>query len=218
MYCGPVMSTTATQKKLHKELMKSLSGLNRGLLIDADSKTESNEESEVEDIIEALESSLPSSTDKDDVVPFDWELRYGDWDLAYTSSSLTRYAGGLTGMHKLLPGGVVGKISLNVSDEVPQWIFTEAVSFELFGKKLGVDVVINGRIEPMVGMREVWQPEKADMFGWKFYAETWKSLRAFTNTTVTYMDEFVKISRGTTGSAIVFVRPQGAKVGEIEED
>lgn len=201
--------------------MRSLSGLNRGLLIDADSRTESDEESDVEDIVEALESSLSSSSDNDNnnnngAPLFDWDLRYGDWDLAYTSSSLTRYAGGLTGMHKLLPGGVVGNITLNVSDEVSQWVFTERMTFELFGREFKVNVVINGRVEASNGGREVWMPEKADMFGWKFYAETWKSLRAFTNTTVTYMDEFVKIHRGTTGSAIVFVRPQAEALKDVD--
>lgn len=192
----------STRTKLHDDLIVALRGLNRGLDFDADAEAEVDTEALVEDAIEALEES-PGAT-----APTADPLRHGNWVLAYSSSSLTRYAGGLTGMHKLLPGGTVGDITLEVDEDVSTWKFCEKLSFEIFGRELGLDVLVDGRVRALDAEREVWLPENARFFGFKFQAETWKSLRAFTNGTVTHLDEKVKIARGTTGAATVFVRPE----------
>ena len=193
---------TRRPTKLHTELLDALCDLNRGLDIDPDETTESADEARVEDAIESLESTF------DVAKPTASESRFGTWQFAYSSSTMTRYTGGLTGMHKFFPGGAVGPITLQVDSDESTWIFRESISYELFGRDLAVDVQVEGAVRAVNDTREAWAPEKVRFYGIRLWAESWKPLRAFANTTVTYLDEHVKISRGSTGAAIVFVRPQ----------
>ncbi len=196
------MIQTRKPTKLHTELLDSLRDLNRGLDFDADETTESDSEARVEDAIESLESSFAVAK------PTASESRFGTWQFAYTSSAMTRYIGGLTGMQRFFPGGVVGPITLEVDKDEGTWVFRESIAYELLGRELTVDIEVEGDVSALSDTREMWSPEKVRFYGFRLWAESWKSLRAFANTTVTYVDEHVKISRGPTGAAVVFVRPQ----------
>lgn len=201
----PVCCATAravSDQTVHSELLSALRGLNRGLDMDADTDAETEEESRVEDAIEALEAQNACTSPTTD------DRRLGEWELAYTSSALMRFTGGLTGMQKFLPGGTVGRITFAVDGDDATWDFRETLSFEILGRELETDVLVTGPVEALNETREVWSPEKVRFYFFNFFAESWKSLRSFTNCSITYLDEDVKITRGTTGTAVVFVRPE----------
>lgn len=178
--------------------------MNRGLDTDADA-AESLEEARVEDLIEALEASNTITS------PSTSPLRFGEWELAYTSSPLSRFSGGLTGLQKFLPGGLVGPIRYVADGDDATWEFRETLCFELFGREFETDAVVGGRVRAISEVREAWTPEKIKVYFLAFWADTWKTLRAFQIADVTYLDERVKVCRGQTGSSCLFVRPEVAE-------
>lgn len=196
--------TTQTRRPtaLHTELLNALKYVNRGLDIDADETTESATEARVEDAIESLESTF------DVAKPTSSPSRFGTWEFAYSSSAMTRYTGGLTGMQRFFPGGIVGAIILQVDEDEGTWLFRESIAYEIFGQEFDVEMEVEGPVRALNDTREVWTPKKVRFYGLRFWAESWKSLRAFANTNVTYVDDYVKICRGPTGAAVVFVRSQ----------
>lgn len=155
---------------------------------------------QIEDAIEGLE-------DLNEIeLPTKHEFMAGDWELIYTSSSITRYFGSVTGFHRLLPEGNVGKIVQTIDTEDGTSVFRERISFELpiFGNEMESDAVCYGKLRAASETRQTWEPEYVQFYFFKRFADGWKTLRAFQVADTTYLDEDIRITRGQTGNVNVF--------------
>jgi hypothetical protein len=202
--CASRNSAPNDVSQLRIALVDALAGLNRGLDFDPDAATEAPEEAAVEDLAEQLEDSNPSArpTRSPDMT--------GSWELIYSSSTLVRFTGGLTGLHKYLPEGTVGRICQILEPEDGKCSFTEQLSFVLpvVGKRVTVEAVAAGRLRTASDTRQVWEPQTIKASWYRSWAESWKSLRPFTNVDTTYLDRYIRITRGPTGSMNIFARTQ----------
>ena len=133
---------------------------------------------------------------------------FGQWRLIYTSSSITRYFGGLNGLQRLLPDGAVGRIAQNLDEELGSATITERLFFDVpfRADRASVDAVVTGKFRATSQTRFVWSPEKVRVAWFSWFAETWKTVRAFQVSDVTYLDEDLRITRGQNGSAFVYER------------
>lgn len=177
--------------------------LNRGLSIDPDSPAETELESVVEDLAEQLEDANFCAA------PTAASEMNGSWDLLYTSSTLTRFHGGVSGLHKFVEGRV-GRITQEIDMESGVSTFYETISYEIpFVKKATeVKVVAAGKIRAVTATRQMWVPESIKAAWFQIWAESWKSVRAFAVAETTYLDEELRITRGQTGTLTVFGRTQ----------
>ena len=130
----------------------------------------------------------------------------GKWKLAYTSSSITRFFGGLSGLQRLLPEGGVGEITQTISLEDGIATFDEILEYELpiLGNKMQHTIQVDGNLRALDEERQIWEPEKIRFFRLNWWADSWKTLRAFQVADVTYLDKKWRIARGQTGSVSVF--------------
>lgn len=181
-------------------------GLDRGLSADFDAEDESDAEGVVEDLAERLEDiggDTPATTSP---------LMSGSWELLYTSSTLTRFHGGLSGLQKYVDGEV-GRITQVIDTESGVCNFYEQIAYDLpvVGKPAEVTVVVNGKIRAVNETRQMWTPETIKASWFKLWAESWKSVRAFTIAETTYLDKELRITRGQTGSLTIYGRTQPGK-------
>lgn len=176
--------------------------MNRGLAIDADSLTTGAQEAEVEDLIEQIEDLNATE------VPTKDPRMSGLWELAYTSSSITRYFGGATGLQRLLPQGEVGRVEQHIDLENGMCEIREELSFEMpvIGKQMKNVAVAKGKIKATSEARQMWDPEEVTFYFFKQFADGWKTLRAFQIADTTFLDDTMRITRGQTGSVNVFVK------------
>lgn len=176
--------------------------MNRGFSIDADSPTTGAQEGEVEDLIEQIEDLNTSE------VPTKDARMSGLWELAYTSSSITRYFGGATGLQRLLPQGEVGRVEQHIDPENGTSEIREELLFEIpvLGKQMKNVAIAKGKIRATGEARQMWDPEEVTFYFFKQFADGWKTLRAFQITDTTFLDETMRITRGQTGSVNVFVK------------
>ncbi|PXF46896.1 Chromoplast-specific carotenoid-associated protein C1, chromoplastic [Gracilariopsis chorda] len=185
---------------LKERLLSGIDNLDRGLSIDPDADTMTPEEADVEDLIEELEDNYPPQ------VPTKDPRNSGSWRLKYTSSSITRYFGGVTGLQRLLPNASVGEIIQEIDSEGGKCMFSEKISFEvpIVGNEVCLDIRIEGRMRAASEERQLWEPEsvKCGVFSW--FADSWKTFRAFQVADITYLDDELRITRGQTGSVSVF--------------
>jgi hypothetical protein len=181
----------------------ALAGLNRGLSLDPDAETETPAEAMVEDLAERLEDA---NTCED---PTRSLLMSGSWELIYTSSTIARFHGGLSGMQKYVEGKV-GRIWQVIDLEDGSCVFNEQISYKLpiVQKPSTVTVVVGGRIRAVSETRQMWDPETIKASWFQLWAESWKSVRAFTIAETTYLDKELRITRGQTGSMNIFARTQ----------
>lgn len=191
-----------TVNELKKALMHQLEGVNRGLEITSDPETMTDMESEIEDTLEALEDNCASS------IPTKDANMSGSWRLIYTSSSITRYFGGVTGLHRILPEGKVGEIVQSIDAENGKCNFVEKVGFRvpLAKNEVWVQIRAEGRIQSMSEVRQLWDAETVRCGFFRWFADNWKPLRAFQIADNTYLDGDVRITRGQTGSVNVYER------------
>lgn len=197
--------------ELQSSLMNGLKDMNRGLDIDADAETMNDDEAYIEDVIELLED------EHGQFITGDYD---GDWELIYTSSGITRYFGGVTGLQRLLPNGSTQTIIMNMNREDGKCQFTETITFDapIFGKQT-IQVIAQGDVlltppqsfspseqQQQQQQRVNWDPKTVQIAGFNLYAENWKTLRAFQIGDVTFMDGTFRILRGQTGSVHVFRR------------
>lgn len=190
------INTSALKQRLHT----ALRGLNRGLSIDPDAETMNDDEEAVEDLVDDLEHLNNIR------VPTRDARMFGLWELVYTSSSITRYYGGATGLQKYLPEGRVGKIEQYIDAEDGTCEFREVISFEvpLLGKQLEGVATAKGMLRATSETRQIWEPRRVEFYFLKQFADSWKTLRAFQVADTTYLDEGLRITRGQTGSVNVF--------------
>lgn len=190
---------------LKHRLLQALSGLERGLSIDADSPTMDDDEALVEDLIERIEDLNEAD------VPTKDPRMSGTWELLYTSSSITRYFGGATGLQRLLPAGEVGWIRQHVDPENGTSEMSELLRFEVpvVGTPMENVAVAKGKIRATSKVRQVWDPEDVKFYFFKQFADGWKTLRAFQIADTTFLDETLRITRGQTGSVNVFAKSDG---------
>lgn len=180
--------------------------LDRGLGLDPDAEAETAAEEAVEDLAERLEdaNACAAPTASPDMS--------GSWDLLYTSSTLTRFHGGLSGMHKYVDG-TVGRITQEIDTETGICTFYEQIAYALpvLNKAAQVTVTVTGRIRAVNETRQMWAPETISASWFKLWAESWKSVRAFAIAETTYLDRDLRITRGQTGSLTIYGRTQPAK-------
>lgn len=183
-------------------MLEALDGLDRGLSIDPDAATMGKQEALVEDLIEKLEDI--NTVD----IPTKDPRLLGAWQLMYTSSSITRFFGGVTGVQRLLPEGEIGRIVQFIDLENGTSRFTEQVSYELpiVGKTVTSEAVVEGKIRPSSAVRLLWDAERVKMSWFSWFADGWKTMRAFRISDITYLDDNLRITRGQTGSVNVFAR------------
>ncbi|CAN8077065.1 unnamed protein product [Agarophyton chilense] len=187
---------------LKKQLFSQLDGFNRGLDVDPDSDTMTSEEADVEETIEALEDDFPAQ------LPTKDSRMHGRWRLAYTSSAITRYFGGVSGLQRLLPNATVGTIIQLIDPEDGTSTFKENITFELpvIGNKVTLNIQVQGRLRATNEERQIWEPENVKCGVLSWFADNWKTFRAFQVTDVTYLDDELRITRGQTGGVAVFER------------
>lgn len=144
----------------------------------------------------------------DCVVPTRDARVFGTWKLIYTSSSITRYFGGLTGLQRLLPDGSVGRIRQTIDAEDGTSVFDECISCDVpfRSRRANLLATVTGKIRSTSETRQVWQPETVRLAGFSRFAETWKTLRAFQVADITFLDDQLRITRGQNGSVCVFAR------------
>lgn len=184
---------------LKTRLLQSLSSLDRGLTIDPDAEVLTPEEAVVEDIIILLEDASPQ------VAPTSSPDLAGTWELLYTSSSITRFFGGVTGLTRLLPAAETGSIQQVIDAEDGTSRYVERMRFELplFGEKEWV-AEAEGKFRGSSEVRMLWEPENVKVGWFSWFADSWKTLRAFQVSDITYLDDTLRITRGTTGSVNVY--------------
>lgn len=177
--------------------------LNRGLNLDSDADSETDAEERVEDLAEKMEDRNPCA------VPTASSDMDGKWELIYTSSSLTRFHGGLSGIQKYVDG-TVGRITQEIDTESGLCTFYEQISYlmPVVKKPADVTVVVTGKIRAVNETRQMWTPENITASWFKLWAESWKSVRAFTVAETTYLDSELRITRGQTGSLTIYGRTQ----------
>lgn len=209
--CKLNQSSKKDLSSLRLALVDACTGLNRGLDFDPDAQVETEEEASVEDLAESLED-LNACT-----APTQSENLNGSWDLLYTSSTLARYTGGLSGLHKYVDGKV-GRITQYIDADDGTCTFSEQISYSLpvVNRASSVTVVIFGRIRDIDETRQIWYPETIKAAWLRLWAENWKSLRAFTSSHTTYLDKYIRITRGQTGSLSIFGRTQETEDSENE--
>lgn len=180
--------------------------LNRGLAIDPDAAMETDFEALVEDLAEQVEDSNTCAA------PTTASEVNGSWELLYTSSTLTRFHGGLSGLHKFVEGSV-GRITQEIDMESGTSTFYETIIYELPLVKKAVEakVIVSGKIRAVNATRQMWVPESIKASWFQIWAESWKSVRAFTVAETTYLDDQLRITRGQTGSLTIFGRTQAQK-------
>lgn len=179
------------------------SSLNRGLSLDPDADSETAAEELVEDLAEQLEDRNPCA------VPTASPDMDGKWELIYTSSSLTRFHGGLSGIQKYVDG-TVGRITQDIDTESGVCTFYEQIAYQMpvVRKPAEVTVTVTGKIRAVNETRQMWTPETINAAWFKLWAESWKSVRAFTIAETTYLDKELRITRGQTGSLTIYGRTQ----------
>lgn len=182
--------------------MGRLEGYNFGLDFDPDAEDLGDDENAIEDIIEQIEDTNDSELSTTD------PRMNGTWDLVYTSSTISRYYGGLTGVHSYLPEGAVEEIKQEINIEDATCTMTERIRFEIpFSEREGhITVKVIGKLRLMGENRMVWNAENVMVGIFKWFAEGWKSLRAMTIVDLTYLNESVRIVRGQTGAVHVFIK------------
>lgn len=193
-------SARADTSAVKTALMASLVGVKRGILTNPDEGI-SAEEERVEELVESLEALNTCA------IPTQSQHLDGRWRLIYTSSSITRFFGGVTGLQRLLPEGRTGEIFqvMNTEDGVMQ--FEEQLLFEL--PIVGVikwNVLIEGVLRASSPTRQVWEAETVKLAFFKWFADGWKTVRAFQISDITYLDDGVRITRGQTDSINIFER------------
>jgi hypothetical protein len=116
----------------------------------------------------------------------------------------------VTGLHKYLPGGSVGRITQVVEPEDGTLRFVEQLAYKLpvVDRKAAMDVVVTGRMRSTSATRQMWLPEKVKASWFRSWAESWKTLGPFTIAETTYLDDLMRITRGQTGSIHIYARTQ----------
>lgn len=132
----------------------------------------------------------------------------GSWDLLYTSSNITRYNGGLTGLHGIFPDGAVSAIRQVIDVDEGNASFEEDIQFNLpfTDKTLTTTAVVTGRIRPVGEIRYLWDPQNVRLSFFSWFADGWKATRAFSVADITFLDEDFLVSRGQTGSVCLYAR------------
>ncbi|CDF37166.1 unnamed protein product [Chondrus crispus] len=131
---------------------------------------------------------------------------FGTWELLYTSSSITRFFGGATGLQRLLPAGEVGRVEQYIDAENGTCEVREELSFEvpIVGTPMKKIAVASGTIRATSQTRQAWDPKEVQFYFFKQFADGWKTLRAFQIADTSFLDESLRITRGQTGSVNVF--------------
>lgn len=178
--------------------------MNFGLSIDADSETVDDQEGDVEDLIEQLEDLNTCESPNEDT------RMSGTWEMIYTSSTISRYFGGVTGVQKYLPDGSVEAIYQILDVEDGTCSIVEVIAFDVpfVDKRSSLKAIVSGKVRPMSSVRLRWDAENVQVSFWRWFADGWKTVRAFKVTDTTYLDDDFRIIRGQTGSVSVFKRAE----------
>lgn len=169
-------------------------------------------ESEVEQILnivaelESLSSNIVLSSGGD-VIPSDVA---GDWDLVYTTSSTMKFNKGLSGL--VPPNGKFGglkqklKASKYLADiEYIEQINAGPASFEV---RVTGDWELRNSVSLFTGSRSVAlsvEPDRVNYGLTSQRADHWKSLGPLNLLDIAYLDDDLRIMRGTTSTDSVFV-------------
>lgn len=134
----------------------------------------------------------------------------GTWQLLYTSSTITRYFGGVTGLHRYVPDGKVEKIEQELDMEDGTATMTETIGFDVpfVDKRSRLTAVIQGDLRPTSEIRQAWNAKNVRVAFFSWFADNWKTLRSFKIADTTYLDHNFRITRGQTGSVCVYVKNQ----------
>lgn len=137
----------------------------------------------------------------------------GEWNMLYTSSTISRYFGGLTGMQKYIPDGSVESIHQKIDTEDGTCSFSEVLECDVpfIDKRMRINTEVSGKLRVINDTRLKWDAENVKISFWKRFAEGWKTVRAFKVTDVTYLDDDFRIIRGQTGSVCVFEKFEDGK-------
>ena len=194
------LKPSPTVQELKRRLQAAPKPPEFGLSISEDEAVTPEEEA-IEDTIEMLEDA----GGKCNVLDHGAMLN-GRWELLYTSSTMARYAGGLSGLAKVLPGGECRRVWALVDVDEQEGQFSEEVGWKIGRLDGSLVVRVDGRVEVRERGRVMWSPEKLRVGAWAFDAQGWKSLRAFGIMDHTFLDGDLRIARGQTGGVWVFWR------------
>lgn len=134
----------------------------------------------------------------------------GTWELLYTSSTLTRYFGGVTGLQRFFPDGCVQGIRQVMDIEDGTASLEEDIDFDVpfVDKRANVTAIVSGSLQPLSEFRQIWDAENVRVSFFSWFADGWKTVRAFKILDTTYLDHDIRITRGQTGSVCVFAKIQ----------
>lgn len=131
---------------------------------------------------------------------------HGTWKMLYTSSTITRYAGGVTGLHKSLPNSSVVEIRQIIDLDEATMQMEEDVQFDIpvIEKQTNIATSVAGSLRPVSEIRHVWDPQNIRFSFVSWFADGWKPTRAFKVADITYLDETHRVTRGQTGSVCLY--------------
>lgn len=132
----------------------------------------------------------------------------GTWKLEYTSSTITRYTKGVTGLQRYLPNGSLAEIRqvIDLEDDILQ--MQEDIQFDIpiLKKPIKFTSTVSGSLRTTSEIRHVWNPQTIRFFFISWFADSWKSTRAFSVADNTYLDDTHRVTRGQTGSVCLYTK------------
>mmetsp|Transcript_4889 Transcript_4889/g.21061 ORF Transcript_4889/g.21061 Transcript_4889/m.21061 type:complete len:195 (+) Transcript_4889:336-920(+) len=181
---------------LKEKVLVSLKGLEKGY---GSVVVTDDQDDIIDDLVCDLEDENPEPSAEDS------SFMVGRWKLLFTSSSLTRFQKGISGIHSLLPVGKSMDLEQVIEPEDFRSYLVEKVSY--FGGALKGDALIDGRYKWLSSNRLSWMPDVLNLWFLRFQAESgWKALGAFRSLEVTYLDYELKIERGEVGQIYIWKR------------
>mmetsp|Transcript_2238 Transcript_2238/g.6683 ORF Transcript_2238/g.6683 Transcript_2238/m.6683 type:complete len:240 (+) Transcript_2238:95-814(+) len=181
---------------LKEKVFNVIKGYEKGY---GDRKVTEEEDDRIDDVIADLEDVNPTKSARDS------EYMVGRWRLMFTSSTITRFAKGMSGIHSLLPGGRSLEVEQIIEPEDYRSYIVEKVSY--LGGTLKGDAFIIGQFRWNNENKLIWRPEDLKLWFLNFQAENgWRALSALRSLEVTYLDYEVKIERGEIGQVFLWKR------------
>eukprot|EP00188_Purpureofilum_apyrenoidigerum_P000439 Plantae.Rhodophyta-Purpureofilum_apyrenoidigerum.ctg11915.p1 GENE.Plantae.Rhodophyta-Purpureofilum_apyrenoidigerum.ctg11915~~Plantae.Rhodophyta-Purpureofilum_apyrenoidigerum.ctg11915.p1 ORF type:complete len:240 (+),score=36.56 Plantae.Rhodophyta-Purpureofilum_apyrenoidigerum.ctg11915:251-970(+) len=181
---------------LKENVFNAIKGYDKGY---GNKKITEDEDDRIDDLIADLEDFNPTKIARDS------EYMVGRWRLMFTSSTITRFAKGMSGIHSLLPGGRSIEVEQIIEPEDYRSYIVEKVSY--LGGLLKGDALVLGQFRWNSNNKLSWRPEDLKLWFLRFQAESgWRALSALRSMEVTYLDYEVKVERGEVGQVYVWKR------------
>eukprot|EP00183_Erythrolobus_madagascarensis_P005789 CAMPEP_0185847186 /NCGR_PEP_ID=MMETSP1354-20130828/2561_1 /TAXON_ID=708628 /ORGANISM="Erythrolobus madagascarensis, Strain CCMP3276" /LENGTH=254 /DNA_ID=CAMNT_0028547449 /DNA_START=240 /DNA_END=1004 /DNA_ORIENTATION=- len=200
--------------EIKAELRVATKGIRMGFDLGED--VGGDDDDDIEELLEELETKYEkreavsvgkgdAAEDQDETQEIDFDLLVGDWSLQYTSSTLARFTGGLSSLHKLVPRGRSVKIVMSIKQ-----VDSDAMMFETVrgAGGIGTQIKLWSKWRVKGPARFALEHDKIEYFKLKRFADSWKPLRAFSLFDVTHLDRDSLVARGQAGQVYYWAREE----------